>query len=491
MIKRKWTANEESLLEGLINAQTGPYNWEYVSNKLKGLGVNKTIKQIKSRWYNNLLPGLNKESWTIEESLQLLDKYQYIGNRWKQIASEFPGRTYNNVKNQFFCFIRKALRLAFKDVSKEMKTSSTKLIKVLTPKTLSKLLSETIEIDSDDKQKKLKVNMMEFIKKYGKLNNLKMKFKPSKEDQKIAMVCLEMINNIERSYLNNKNSKRICKPKKTEESKDNCKDKILYEDNFGKKNKEYKNPTDQYKVRKKSVDSSFKRGKKALLNKKNNAFFAHFKHTLNLKYKNDKTPIKNQFLFQYDFLNQLSLTFNECINLITRKVTNQEHEDQQLKSKINNALDSMAFVCCGIAEKLRICDINKKTDLIELLNFIQTVDLGDKSSKNVDYFYNNNSQDNSSVNLDSDKEELDIETQPRAKMSNYEDMWKEANGMDHNKFGFQDYIESMDIQLDQSFDDDFLHRPLSDISGYIDRPGMNDSIYDISSKIEETNSLSR
>lgn len=59
---------------------------------------------------NILDPNLNQEKWTLKETARLFELHQNKGSVWKEISNEFPGRTDNFIKNQFFSLIRRGLR---------------------------------------------------------------------------------------------------------------------------------------------------------------------------------------------------------------------------------------------------------------------------------------------------------------------------------------------------------------------------------------------
>jgi hypothetical protein len=71
------------------------------------LGVNRNGKQCRERWYNFLNPEINRDPFTAEEDLQILQLRQKIGNRWSEIIKHLPGRTENSVKNRFNCMFKK------------------------------------------------------------------------------------------------------------------------------------------------------------------------------------------------------------------------------------------------------------------------------------------------------------------------------------------------------------------------------------------------
>lgn len=81
----------------------------------------------------------------MDENKKLLELHAIHNNKWKEISVEFPGRTDNGIKNQFFSIIRKSLRKAYKASGTVF---STKLINNLRPKILSDFLNVVLEIPS-------------------------------------------------------------------------------------------------------------------------------------------------------------------------------------------------------------------------------------------------------------------------------------------------------------------------------------------------------
>ena len=60
-----------------------------------------------------------------------------IGNKWKKISNNFPGRTDNSIKNQFFSIVRKSMRNARKLLGK---SENTAIINQIKPKVLSQFI---------------------------------------------------------------------------------------------------------------------------------------------------------------------------------------------------------------------------------------------------------------------------------------------------------------------------------------------------------------
>lgn len=78
------------------------------------------------RWYNQLSPAITKAPWTTQEEEKLFAAHAKLGNKWKEIARDMPGRTDNSVKNHFYSTVRRALRrldkhFGFRDSTKKMR----------------------------------------------------------------------------------------------------------------------------------------------------------------------------------------------------------------------------------------------------------------------------------------------------------------------------------------------------------------------------------
>ena len=107
-------------------------------------GFKKNPKQCRERWSNNLDPVLVREKWSYYDNLKLFDLQSKLGNHWKAVSAEFPQRTDNGVKNQFFSMIRKSLRKACKIVSNDYDPSFVSNIK---PKILSEFIKLPLNND--------------------------------------------------------------------------------------------------------------------------------------------------------------------------------------------------------------------------------------------------------------------------------------------------------------------------------------------------------
>lgn len=120
-----------------------------------------------------------KDKWTQEENKKLFELQKLHGSKWKEIATHFPHRTDNGIKNQFFSIIRKSLRKACK--ASEINIGSN-VINEVKPKILSDFLNTPIKGSSQlFKTHNGEVfRMRDFIQRFAfnKMNEIKLNFEP-------------------------------------------------------------------------------------------------------------------------------------------------------------------------------------------------------------------------------------------------------------------------------------------------------------------------
>lgn len=102
----------------------------------------KTAKQCRERFQNHLNPQLNHVKFNIMENQKLIKIFGDIGNKWKEIASHFPGRVDNTIKNQFFSLVRKG----FRNANKQLSFSYLDKINSYKPKVLAEFVQKTLLI---------------------------------------------------------------------------------------------------------------------------------------------------------------------------------------------------------------------------------------------------------------------------------------------------------------------------------------------------------
>ncbi|OMJ83695.1 hypothetical protein SteCoe_14396 [Stentor coeruleus] len=117
-----WTLQEDLALIDLINT-IGCNRWTRISNEMSNkYGIlNRSPKQCRDRWVNNVDPAIVKNIWTKEEDDILFDKYSIFGNKWCKISKFLHRRCGNSIKNRFYSIVRINLRKYNKSIPEEYK----------------------------------------------------------------------------------------------------------------------------------------------------------------------------------------------------------------------------------------------------------------------------------------------------------------------------------------------------------------------------------
>ncbi|KAL0906732.1 hypothetical protein M5K25_025250 [Dendrobium thyrsiflorum] len=111
-VKRgSWTAEEDQKLVDFI-LNNGIHCWRLVP---KLAGLMRCGKSCRLRWINYLRPDLKRGALSETEEQQIIKLHSNLGNRWSKIASHFPGRTDNEIKNIWNTTIKKKLKLQSSD----------------------------------------------------------------------------------------------------------------------------------------------------------------------------------------------------------------------------------------------------------------------------------------------------------------------------------------------------------------------------------------
>ncbi|KAM3140046.1 hypothetical protein pb186bvf_007846 [Paramecium bursaria] len=95
-----WTKDDLAKLK--IFVKEYGRNWQLVAEMLG----NKTSRQVRDRYVNNLDPKIKSQSWTQQEDDILYQNFLIHGCKWTKIKQNLPSRSERMVKNRFYNHIR-------------------------------------------------------------------------------------------------------------------------------------------------------------------------------------------------------------------------------------------------------------------------------------------------------------------------------------------------------------------------------------------------
>ncbi|KAL2328298.1 hypothetical protein Fmac_021725 [Flemingia macrophylla] len=101
--KGTWTPEEDMKLIAYVTKH-GHANWRQLP---KFAGLARCGKSCRLRWMNYLRPGIRRGNYTDEEEETIIKLHKRFGNRWSIIASHLPGRSDNEIKNQWHSHLKK------------------------------------------------------------------------------------------------------------------------------------------------------------------------------------------------------------------------------------------------------------------------------------------------------------------------------------------------------------------------------------------------
>ncbi|KAK6154538.1 hypothetical protein DH2020_008786 [Rehmannia glutinosa] len=103
--KGPWSPAEDLCLTTFIQNH-GHTNWRALP---KQAGLLRCGKSCRLRWINYLRPDVKRGNFTPQEEQTIINLHNSIGNKWSKIASYFPGRTDNEIKNVWNTHLKKRL----------------------------------------------------------------------------------------------------------------------------------------------------------------------------------------------------------------------------------------------------------------------------------------------------------------------------------------------------------------------------------------------
>ncbi|ELP93917.1 transcription factor WEREWOLF, putative [Entamoeba invadens IP1] len=115
-----WTKEEDFILLKGVQVY-GENDWNTVAEGV----VNRSRKQCRERYFNNLAENVTKKQWSVEEDNMIIQLQREIGNKWTEISKYLPGRAPNSVKNRFCSHILRVIKRAnskTKEVKQKEKT---------------------------------------------------------------------------------------------------------------------------------------------------------------------------------------------------------------------------------------------------------------------------------------------------------------------------------------------------------------------------------
>jgi hypothetical protein len=116
-MKLLWTNKEDKLLKKIMQKEKEAV-WSVIAASFnESSGTKKTGRQCRERWRNHLDPEIkkytsrftNREKWTDEEDVILLEAELKYGKKWVEIKKKLKGRSENSIKNRYNTLYKKYL----------------------------------------------------------------------------------------------------------------------------------------------------------------------------------------------------------------------------------------------------------------------------------------------------------------------------------------------------------------------------------------------
>ena len=69
--------------------------------------IDRTPKQLKDHFHNYLVEKPNKNPWTLEEDIKLIDLLKKYGADWDIITNKMGGRIRHQIKNRYYGHLKR------------------------------------------------------------------------------------------------------------------------------------------------------------------------------------------------------------------------------------------------------------------------------------------------------------------------------------------------------------------------------------------------
>lgn len=124
----------------------GARSWKNCSKLI----VNKTMKQVRDRWFNVLDPSFHFKKWNSVEDYLVFKLYEFYGPKWAQISEYLYYRSPSQTKNRFYGLLKSSKYKGLYEISS---TASRKHICELATKEIdAKLGKKKVIVDLSSQQ---------------------------------------------------------------------------------------------------------------------------------------------------------------------------------------------------------------------------------------------------------------------------------------------------------------------------------------------------